>query len=89
MATLKAAAKNGKAAAMSDDELLAKLAELADQIDAANTERDRLYAERKALFVEGRRRVPPIGTRILGNAARVSDVLITQQTAGAAKATKR
>lgn len=67
---------------LSDDELLGALAELADEIDAINADRDEAYAKRKALFAEGRRREPPIGTRILGAAARVSDVLVTTSTKG-------
>lgn len=67
---------------LSEAELLAELGALADEIDHVNAERDRLYARRKALFQEGRRREPPIGTRILGAAARVSDVLVTNSTKG-------
>lgn len=71
-----------EAAPMTEQELLDELAALADEIEVCNAERDRLYARRKALFVEGRNRTPPIGTRILGAAARVSDVLVTNSTKG-------
>lgn len=61
-------------AALSDDELLARIAQLRDRIDGLRV----LYAERTELFREGRRRVPPIKTKVLGEAAGVSDVAVTQ-----------
>lgn len=65
---------------LSEEELLTELSQVADAIDDINQRRDQLYAARKALFAEGRRRQPPIGTRILGEAARVSDVLVTNSS---------
>lgn len=76
------AAGERRLAGLSEEQLLAELSDVADEIDLINAQRDRLYAERRALFAEGRRREPPIGTRILGAAARVSDVLVTNSTKG-------
>lgn len=73
------------AATLTAEELLAELSALADEIDAVNAERDRLYALRRTLFAEGRRREPPLGTRILGAAARVSDVLVSNAVNGSGK----
>lgn len=69
-----------EAAPMTEQELLDELGELADEIEVCNAERDRLYARRRQLFIDGRSRTPPIGTRILGAAARCSDVLVTNST---------
>ena len=62
---------------LTDDNILAELARLADEIERVNADRDALYARRRELFVEGRRREPPIGTKTLGAAARCSDVLVS------------
>lgn len=69
--------------ALSDAEILATLKRLADQLERTNRKRDALYAKRRALFVEGRRRDPQLATRTLGDAAGCSDVLVTQIAGGA------
>lgn len=70
---------------MSATELLAELRALAEEIQTVNDERDRLYARRRDLFIAGRSMDPPIGTKELGAAAGVSDVLITNTVKKGAK----
>ncbi len=67
---------------LTETELLAELDALADEIEHVNAERESLYLRRKALFVDGRTRRPPIGTRELGAAARCSDVLVSNTVNG-------
>ncbi len=57
-----------------DDELLAELKLVGDEIVELKARRPVLYARRLALWMEGRRRVPPIKLKALGDAASTSDV---------------
>lgn len=70
---------------LAEDELLARLTVLADDLDDLNGQRDDLYARRLELFLAGRRRTEPIKHRALGEAARVSDVAVINAVNAALK----
>lgn len=62
---------------LADDSLLEELRRIASELEEANELTKRLYAARTTLFIEGRRRQPPLKTRELGDAAGVTDVAVT------------
>lgn len=63
-------------AALDDDSLLALLAELADELRDVDERQRELWAQRIAIYQEGRRRDPAITHGRLAEAARVSEVAI-------------
>lgn len=60
------------------DIILARIASLRGRIDAAETKRAGLVAERNRLFAEARKLSPPITMVCLGEAAGISQVTVTR-----------
>lgn len=65
-----------KLSKLSTDELLSVLSDVADELSDVKERTEQLYAVRTALYVEARRRTPPITQRRLAEVSKMSDVAV-------------
>ncbi len=75
--TLKPRTVTNELAGLSESEILAHIKALREPIAETSVNLAWLYAQRVALFAEGRRRRPPVPIAVLGKAAGVSDTKVS------------